>query len=71
MTVVPTLTYSANWKMTGKATGWARTVTVVDATTGLMLHEHRVVDTDAHAVFGDVHYDENVTFDLLSTTPMR
>jgi hypothetical protein len=70
-TVVPTLAFTANWKMTGKATGWARTETVLDATTGLMVHEHRVVDTDAHAVFGDVHYFEDVTFDLLSTTPMR
>jgi hypothetical protein len=68
-TTVPTLSYTAEWKMTGKATGWARTEAIVDAATGLLLHEHRIVDTDANAVFGDVHYDEDVVFDLVSLTP--
>jgi hypothetical protein len=68
-TTVPTIAYRADWKMTGKATGWARTEVVADATTGLMLQEHRIVDTDANAVFGDVHYSEDVRFNLLSLTP--
>ena len=69
-TTVSTISYVAEWKMTGQtANGWARTETTIDAATGLMLHEHRVVDTDAHAPFGDVRYSEDVTFELLSMTP--
>jgi len=68
-TTVATISYVSESKMSGRATGSARTETVVDATTGLLLYEHRTVDTDANAVFGDVHYDEDAMFELLSLTP--
>ena len=65
----PAITYRADFVMTGKATGTARWEGIIHAATGLRLYEHRVVSTDADAVFGNVHYEEDVTFDLVSLDP--
>lgn len=37
--------------------------------TGLIVREERTVDTLAHAVWGDVHYEEEATFQLQSLVP--
>ncbi len=55
--------------MSGKATGTARDELWLDPDTGLVLKELRTVDTDAHAVFGHVRYQERASFLLSSLTP--
>ncbi|MBV9256207.1 MAG: hypothetical protein JO054_18380, partial [Actinobacteria bacterium] len=43
----------------------------LDAATGMILHQIRDVDTQAHAAFGDVRYTEHAEFVLESMTPRQ
>jgi hypothetical protein len=57
--------------MSGRATGTAALDFWLHPSSGLILKEHRVTDTQADAVFGDVRYREEVTLRLESLTPAR
>jgi hypothetical protein len=55
----------------GRADGTAAVDFWLHPESGLILKEHRVVDTHADAAFGDVRYREEVTLRLESLTPVR
>jgi hypothetical protein len=55
----------------GRVRGTVSVDAAVDETTGLLLRSARVVDSDAHAVFGDVHYSERVVITLASLDPQQ
>lgn len=55
--------------MTGDARGTSTADFWVQPDTGLIVRQHRVVDTYARAAWGDVRYQEEATFHLLSLTP--
>jgi hypothetical protein len=55
----------------GRVKGTVSVDAAVDETTGLLLRSNRIVDTDAHAVFGDVHYSERVLITLASLDPQQ
>ena len=57
--------------MQGRTEGRAAVEFWLHPETGMILMETRHVDTDAKAVFGDVHYDERVTIRLASMRPVR
>ncbi|MBV9932948.1 MAG: hypothetical protein JO367_01480, partial [Actinobacteria bacterium] len=57
--------------MTGRARGHASNQLWLDAATGMILHQIRDVDTQAHAAFGDVRYTEHAEFVLESMTPRQ
>jgi hypothetical protein len=57
------------FEMTGSARGTSTVDFWLHPETGLIVREERVVDTYARAVWGDVRYQEEATFHLLSLTP--
>jgi CRP-like cAMP-binding protein len=73
MTIGPTTVQAAHLSITttlsGRANGGAKVEMWLDPDTGLMVEEFRNVDSQAHATFGNVRYQEHATFRLQSLTP--
>jgi hypothetical protein len=57
------------FEMTGSSRGTSTVDFWLHPETGLIVRQERVVDTYARAVWGDVRYQEEATFHLLSLTP--
>jgi len=57
------------FEMTGDSKGTSTVDIWLHPRSGLIVREERVVDTHARAVWGDVRYQEQATFHLLSLTP--
>ena len=68
-TAVDTYAITLDSVMSGKASGSEHDQVWLDPTTGLIVKLHRDIDTQAHAVFGNVRYIEHATFSLHSRTP--
>ena len=68
-TPVETAHVHLEFEMTGSARGTSTVDFWLHPETGLIVREERVVDTYARAVWGDVRYQEEATFHLLSLTP--
>lgn len=66
---VVTVHVNIEFEMTGDARGTSTVDVWLHPETGLIVREERVVDTYARAVWGDVRYQEEATFHLLSLTP--
>jgi hypothetical protein len=66
---VETVHVHLEFEMTGSARGTSTVDFWLHPDTGLIVREERVVDTYARAVWGDVRYQEEATFHLLSLTP--
>jgi hypothetical protein len=57
--------------MHGRAEGTSSVDFWLHPDTGLIVQEYRSTDTEAHAAFGNVHYEEHVRLRLESLTPSR
>jgi CRP-like cAMP-binding protein len=66
---VDTVHIRARYELSGRANGTSSVDWWLHAETGLTVREERTVDTRARAVWGDVRYQEDATFELLSLTP--
>ncbi|MBW3664973.1 MAG: hypothetical protein KY469_17905 [Actinobacteria bacterium] len=66
---VDTVHIRALYKLSGRANGTSTVDWWLHPETGLTVREERTVDTRARAMWGDVRYQEQATFELLSLTP--